>query len=360
LYGQVDKNTPLVDDKPNRIYDWVNYIPKGKRVIVGHDIQDHEPVVKKGELGGEALFIDTGNSKGGYLSYIEYDIKNDKLEVLTSYKTKSKLDLKKTGLYVLTFNSPEQFKVLCESMLEYDSNFLNIPEKILVNNSTQKKYNSEYKLLCKQYGFKEIKKDNIGICGGRQFIAEHFEESDLDYYFFFEDDMAFYTGKDQYCKNGFGRSVKDLFKKSLGIIHKEELDFLKLNFTEFFGDNTKQWAWHNVPHQVRLELFTSHSPTTKIKRGLEPFTKFTNIKSFQEVPYALGEIYYCNWPQIVSKKGNKKMFLETKWKHPYEQTWMSYIYQHTVGGNIIPGILLLTPTEHYRFDHYSGQERREN
>ena len=34
----------------------------------------------------------------------------------------------------------------------------------------------KYKELCTKWGFEEIKKDNIVICGGRQFIAEHFEE----------------------------------------------------------------------------------------------------------------------------------------------------------------------------------------
>ena len=94
--------------------------------------------------------------------------------------------------------------------------------------------------------------------------------------------------------------------------------------------------------------------------GKEPFLNFKNIKSYQGLPYATGEIYYCNWPQIVSREGNKKMFLDTKWAHPYEQTWMSYIYQETVKGTIKPGILLATPTEHNRFEHYSKEERREN
>jgi hypothetical protein len=54
------------------------------------------------------------------------------------------------------------------------------------------------------------------------------------------------------------------------------------------------------------------------------------------------------------------MFLNTKWAHPYEQTWMSFIYQETIKGNINPAILLSTPTEHNRFEHYSSNERREN
>lgn len=67
-----------------------------------------------------------------------------------------------------------------------------------------------------------------------------------------------------------------------------------------------------------------------------------------------------NWPQIVTKQGNKKMFLNTKWAHPFEQTWMSHIYQETIKGEIKTGILLLSPTEHNRFDHYAGNLRKES
>ena len=73
-----------------------------------------------------------------------------------------------------------------------------------------------------------------------------------------------------------------------------------------------------------------------------------------------GEIYYCNWPQIVSKNGNRKMFLETKWKHPYEQTWMSHIYKLTASNHLRSAILLLSPTTHNRFEHYDASDRKEN
>ena len=52
------------------------------------------------------------------------------------------------------------------------------------------------------------------------------------------------------------------------------------------------------------------------------------------------------------------MFLNTSWERPYEQTWMSFMYQETVKHNIYPGILLATPTEHNRFEFYN--DRREN
>lgn len=276
-------------------------------------------------------------------------------------KINKSLDDSKVALYVITYNSPNQFEKLCKSFMNYDSAYLDKPKKFLLNNSLDRDTDQRYKELCEEYGFEEIKKDNIGICGGRQFIAEHFEEQeDLEYYLFFEDDMFFYGGTDELCRNGFYRHIPKLYIRSLEIINNENFDFLKLNFTEFFGDNQKQWSWHNVPKEVRSKLF----PEKPVKKGNDinqaPFLRFKHIKSYRGIPYASGEIYYCNWPQIVSREGNKKMFLETKWKYPYEQTWMSHFYQLTVNGDLNPGVLLATPTEHDRFEFYPKEERREN
>ena len=146
----------------------------------------------------------------------------------------------------------------------------------------------------------------------------------------------------------------------MDIIWKENFDFLKWNFSEFFGDNIKQWSWHNVPAGTRAQLFPEKPVKISDDQNAAPFLNFKNIKSNRGVPYATGEIYYCNWPQVVSREGNKKMFLTIKWGNPFEQTWMSYIYQETLKGNITPGILLATPTEHNRFDFYEGYERKES
>jgi hypothetical protein len=246
------------------------------------------------------------------------------------------------------------------SFEEYDRNFLDKPKKFLLNNSLDHSTDGEYAKLCNKYGFEEIKKDNLGICGGRQFIAEHAETNGFDYHFFFEDDMFFYLGKDSVCRNGFRRHIPNFYTILMQIAFDENFDFLKWNFSEFYGDNRKQWAWHNVPAQVRSELFPDNPIKSTSDTDAAPYTRYKNIKSFNGLPYATGEIYYCNWPQVVSREGNKKMFLDTTWAHPFEQTWMSHIYQETLKGNIYPGILLATPTEHNRFEFYKAEERREN
>jgi len=271
-------------------------------------------------------------------------------------------DIGKSALYVIGFNSPKQLSTLIESMIQYDRDFIDKPKKYLLNNSTDRTTDEEYIKICQEFDFEIIwKNENLGICGGRQFIAEHFEESGYDFCWFFEDDMFFYPNKDEVCRNGFNRYVEKLYEKSLKIVSKENFDFLKLNYSEFFGDNATQWSWYNVPQVVREEFWPEK---TKLpEHGLDPNApkaKYNNILSFEGVPYVNGEIYYCNWPQVVSKEGNKKMFLETKWAHPFEQTWMSYMYQETKKGNLNPGLLLLTPTEHNRFEHYAAGLRKES
>jgi hypothetical protein len=54
------------------------------------------------------------------------------------------------------------------------------------------------------------------------------------------------------------------------------------------------------------------------------------------------------------------MFLDTTWAYPHEQTWMSHMYQLTKEEKLKPAILLLTPTEHNRFDHYERELRKES
>ena len=299
----------------------------------------------------------------GLLGTFFENLKNETLEAKQEKTDVIKQNLhnrNNVALYVLTFNSPNQFEKLCISFEQYDRNFLDVPKKYLLNNSLDRSTDVAYSVLCDKYGFEEIKKDNLGICGGRQFIAEHSEENGFDYHFFFEDDMFFYLGQDEFCRNGFRRKIKDFYNIMMDIVWNENFDYLKWNFSEFFGDNSKQWAWHNVPAGVRAQLFPEKPVKTSSDVNAAPFLNFKNIKSYRQVPYATGEIYYCNWPQVVSKEGNKKMFLDTKWGHPFEQTWMSFIYQETLKGNINPAILLATPTEHDRFEFYPAEDRREN
>ena len=158
------------------------------------------------------------------------DLKNDTLEVKTKHTLPSGepvKDISKTSLYVIGFNSPNQLKTLIQSMVEYDEDFIKKPKKYLLNNSTDRSTDSGYEELCAMYDFEIINPgENLGICGGRQFVAEHFDKTDSEFMFFFEDDMFFYPRKGEVCRNGFNRFVSNLYDKSLRIIQTENFDFL--------------------------------------------------------------------------------------------------------------------------------------
>ena len=314
----------------------------------------HSDLINYFEIEGNGLF-------GKFFE----DLKEDRLQVKNenTVRPSYNLDASKVGLYVITFNSPNQFRTLIDSMLAYDKDYINKTTKFLLNNSTDTSTYNEYQKLCEEYNFEHIvpSEGNLGICGGRQFIAEHFDKTNLDFYLFFEDDMFFYPNEGTTCRNGFNRYTDNLFVKSLEIMQKESFDFLKMNYSEFYGDNGTQWSWYNVPQSVRAEFWPDKPRLPQM--GLDPNapkTVYNKVLSHRGVPYTMGEVYYCNWPQVVSRPGNQKMFLDVTWAHPFEQTWMSHMYQLVKKGELHPGLLLMTPTEHDRFEHYDRGLRKES
>lgn len=63
------------DGYPVRLYSWIDDIPAGKTVIVGHDRTPFdyskvltEPKEVTGKMGGRVLFVDTGGGKGGHVT----------------------------------------------------------------------------------------------------------------------------------------------------------------------------------------------------------------------------------------------------------------------------------------------------
>jgi hypothetical protein len=329
--------------------------------IIGYlypDLIDNFSIDYNGLLG--KFFEDVKNDVHSKTEQLTFDPTFLIDKILTTKQNENPKSNEEVALYIIGFNSPNQFKTLIHSMMFYDKNFIDKPKKYLLDNSTDLSTTEQYIALCKSYGFEHIKKDNIGITGGRQWISEHFNESGHNYYMFFEDDMFFHSDRVGICRNGFNRFTPNLYDKVLSIMKKENFDFLKFNFSEFFGDNGTQWSWYNVPQVVRDQYFPNNPklPT----QGLDPNaprTEFKNIRSVDGLSYITGDVYYSNWPQIMSKEGNKKCFIDTKFQFPYEQTIMSFIFQETKKGVIKPGILLLTPTEHNRFDHYDASLRKE-
>jgi len=308
------------------------------------------------------------DSNGLIVKFIQ-DLINDKVELVpVDDKPKIKIynpSLKniKSSLYMLTFNFPQQIEHTLATWEANSPDWLSKPRKILIDNSNKPEAIEGNKVVCEKYGFEHIiTNENLGINKGRLLAAEHFQESDSDFYFFFEDDMGLnpFTDND-FCRNGFRKFVPDLYNKVHKIMLKENFDFLKLSFTEVYMDNNIQVSWYNVPQDIRTRDWPNYDklPITGLDLNA-PRTLFKEIDALNKLSYASGEIYYANWPMIVNKVGNQKMFLDTKWARPYEQTWMSYIYQETKKGNINPAILLASPVWHNRIVYYEDHERREN
>jgi hypothetical protein len=270
----------------------------------------------------------------------------------------------KTSLYILTFNFPEQVEHTIKTWKANSSDWLvKSHRRVLIDNSNNFNAIEVNKSLCEKYGFEHIiTGENLGINRGRQLVAEHFDNSDSDYYFFFEDDMGFNLSTDNgFCRNGFRKYIPNLYDTVHKIMLKEEFDFLKLSYTEVYMDNNIQVSWYNVPQETRTRDWPDYDRLPETGLDLNaPRTELKNIEVVDELSYLTGDIYYCNWPMIVSKKGNQKMFLDTTWARPYEQTWMSYMYQETKKGNLRPAVLLASPIHHNRIAHYSPEERREN
>lgn len=269
----------------------------------------------------------------------------------------------KTNLYILTFNFPDQVQHTINTM-EKTPDWLNKPHLVLLDNSTDQEAKVKNQEIASKYNFEYIDLgSNTGICGGRQAAAEHFDASDADFMFFFEDDMTCNSEEEEgkFCRNGFRKYIPNLYNIVHKIMLREEFDFLKLSFTEVYMDNNIQVSWYNIPQHIRTRDFPEYDKLPV--NGLDPNaprTIFNNIDVMDGVSYASGDVYYANWPMIVSKEGNRKMFIETKWGHPYEQTWMSHMYQETKLDNLKPAVLLASPIWHDRILYYKPEERREN
>lgn len=306
---------------------------------------------------------------GHILDFLNH-VQNDTVEITEIPKKKSHLrqpvyDLNKykTNLYILTFNFPKQLIHTINSMKKVPE-WLEKPNLILIDNSTDPVAQQKNQEIAKEYNFEYIwLEGNKGICGGRQKAAEHFHESDSDFYFFFEDDMTSNPPEEEgkFCRNGLRKYIPNLYSILHKIILKEDFDYLKLSFTEVYWDNNIQTSWYNVPQAVRSEFWPEYDklPITGIDPNA-PRTKFNRIDSINEVAYINGDVTYTNWPMIMSRKGNQKVFIDTKWAAPFEQTWMSHVFQLQQKGEINAAVLLASPIWHDRILYYKPDERREN
>jgi len=258
--------------------------------------------------------------------------------------------LDRVGLYVLGYNAPDQFHAWLESVEETAPEILQCPERVLLNNSTDPSTFARYEELCRLYGFKEFRYGNLGINRGRIWCARHFDaETECDAILYFEDDMLLHT-EAGVCPNGFTRQVPHLLERTREIVQYEDLDFLKFNFTEFFGDHTQNWAYYNLNEDERAEYFPD-GPAMRVEA----------IKSWRGLSYLLCEPFYANWPMLMTRRGNRIMFLDDRDGEipQFEQTLMVRALKLTRSGVLRGGVLLASPIRHHRIHHYPAVDRRE-
>jgi hypothetical protein len=253
-----------------------------------------------------------------------------------------------TNLYVVTFNSPPQLQLLFDTFEKSNPELLKVKNKYLIDNSTDETTQLTYNAMAFNRGFEVIRKGNLGICGARQWAAEHFHASDAKYMVWFEDDMLM-EPETKLCKNGMNMHCDNWLDKCIKIVEEEKLDFIKISFSEFFGDHHKQWAWHNVPQKVKNKYFPDGTHKMRWKYS----------GCVDGMSYLVGDVYYSNWPSVMTKAGNYKIFLETKYASPFEQTIMSHAFQVMKLGRIKSAVLMASLVNHNRVYHYSREIRKE-
>lgn len=71
LYGETD-GTRNDDGFPCRTYNWLDEVPAGAIVLVGHSVHSLEtPTERRAPSGGRVIHLDTGAALGGCLSYLD-------------------------------------------------------------------------------------------------------------------------------------------------------------------------------------------------------------------------------------------------------------------------------------------------
>lgn len=99
-YGSIDHKSELLhyrgETYNTRLYDWVDSVPSGTMLFVGHDprpligVPDFDnfqvaPLVHKNDAGGVTVFLDCGSGKGGTLWGAVVNTVNNSIEELRNF-----------------------------------------------------------------------------------------------------------------------------------------------------------------------------------------------------------------------------------------------------------------------------------
>lgn len=257
----------------------------------------------------------------------------------------------KVDLYIVTFNSPPQLRLLLDSIALANPELLKLESKTLIDNSIDLTTIEAYDKIALDYGFEVIRQGNMGITGSRYWAAKRFDQSDSDYMVWFEDDMLLVADETKVCRNGLNCYVPNWLRKCISIIKDESLDLIKISFTEFWGDHHQQWAWHNLASDEERSQYFSSADHPMI---------WHRSATFSGLSYLIGEVYYCNWPSVITKAGNRKLFIDPKFEAPpFEQDVMRESFIQIRAGKFKSAVLMASLVNHNRVYHYNGDIRKE-
>lgn len=103
--------------------------------------------------------------------------------------------------------------------------------------------------------------------------------------FYFEDDIIFHPRREspQRCRFGFPDFVRDVLTHAVQIVTEEDLAYLKLNFHELWFDHSRN--------------FSTQAPSV-----------FEKLSSIGDAAYFVGDVYYSNWPMLITQAGSRAIF----------------------------------------------------
>ena len=248
------------------------------------------------------------------------------------------------AVYVLTYNAPAQLASWFVSASDTEPHLVG-PDAVrtLLDNSSDDEAAAANAALAARYGFDYVREHNLGIMGGRAWCARHFDQSSADLMVFFEDDMLWHA-EAGLCRNGFPQRVPGLLAAAIAIVQNEPtIDFLKLSYSEFYGDHRHNWAYYNLGPDRQAEYFPEG-----------PGTRFAAIRSHAGLSYAVGEVHYSNWPLLITRRGNSLLFVGDIAALRFEQTLMVRALELARAGALRGAVLLASPINHDRHVHYAG------
>lgn len=237
-----------------------------------------------------------------------------------------------TATYILTCNTPHQLEFLLRSFCINNPQLITETQLIIVDQSTISQASSENKFVLNKFSnnYQYYLLENLGCSGGRHQVARLFNESNYEYMLYFEDDMTLSYNRRDRCRFGFSFYIENMIETSKNILIHENLDYLKLSFHEVYNDHSSLWP-------------------------ISRFTHFNKLGSYNNIGYFIGDIYFSNWPIIITKNGNTKIFDLNNIKTEYDLALHSL---NLIENNILKtGVLCASPIYHCRIQEIINHRR---